>query len=90
LSLLSVYLRESIAAMRLFQIDTEKALQIAERVNTKYKPVFDKLPPAQRAAAALYFLPHKSQKEILGVTRPRVVKWYCPFADQKDFPTGHR
>ena len=83
-------MRESAAVMRLFQIDTEEALEIAERVNTKYKPVFDKLPSTQRAAVALYFLPHKSQKEILGVTRPRVVKWYCPFANQKDFPTGHR
>jgi len=26
----------------------------------------------------------------LGVTRPRMIKWYCPFADQKDFPSGHR
>lgn len=78
------------AVVKLFQIGTEQALEIAERVNTKYKPVFDKLPSARRAAVALYFLPHKSQKEILGVTRPRVVKWYCPFADQKDFPTGHR
>jgi len=39
---------------------------------------------------AWYFLPHKSNKQILGVTRPRVVKWFCPFADQKDFPSGHR
>jgi DNA repair photolyase len=76
--------------MRLFDIDIEEALEIADRVDTKYKPVFDKFPPAQRAALTLYFLPHKSQKEILGVTRPRVVKWYCPFANQRDFPSGHR
>ncbi|MCL2118121.1 MAG: hypothetical protein FWH27_06795 [Planctomycetaceae bacterium] len=24
------------------------------------------------------------------VTRPRVVKWYCPFADQAVFPSGVR
>ncbi len=76
--------------MRLFALDTEDGLELAERVNAKYKPVFDKFDPEQRAAIALYFLPHKSQKEILGVTRPRVVKWYCPFANQKDFPSGHR
>lgn len=23
-------------------------------------------------------------------TRPRVIKWYCPFADQASFPSGHR
>jgi DNA repair photolyase len=76
--------------MKLFGIDIEDGLELAERVNTKYKPVFDKFDPEQRAAVALYFLPHKSQKEILGVTRPRVVKWYCPFANQRDFPSGHR
>ena len=76
--------------MKLFDIDIEKGLEIAEKIDAKYKPVFDNLLPAQRAAVALYFLPHKSQKDILSVTRPRVVKWYCPFADQKDFPSGHR
>lgn len=39
---------------------------------------------------ALYFLPHRSNREILAPTRPRVIKWYCPFARQKEFPTGHR
>jgi DNA repair photolyase len=76
--------------MRLFCVDIEKGLEIAERVDAKYKSVFNKFPPSQRGAVALYFLPHKSQKEILGVTRPRVVKWYCPFADQRNFPSGHR
>ena len=76
--------------MRLFDIDIKDGLELAEKVDAKYKPVFDKFPPAQRASVALYFLPHKSQKEILGVTRPRVVKWYCPFANQRDFPSGHR
>jgi len=76
--------------MRLFDINIQEVLEIAEKVDAKYKPLFDKFPPAQRAAIALYFLPHKSQKDILGVTRPRVIKWYCPFANQRDFPSGHR
>lgn len=76
--------------MELFDIDIEEGLRLAEKVHSKYKPVFDKLPTDQRARIARYFLPHKSQKEILHVTRPRVVKWYCPFADQKNFPSGHR
>jgi len=76
--------------MRLFGIDIEEGVEIAERVNAKYKPVFDKFGPEQRAALAWYFLPHKSNKQILCVTRPRVVKWFCPFADQKEFPSGHR
>lgn len=76
--------------MRLFSIDIEQGLEIAERVNTKYKPAFDKFPPAQRAALAWYFLPHKSSKQVIDVTRPGVVKWYCPFANQKEFPSGHR
>jgi len=76
--------------MRLFEIDIKESLGIADRIDAKYKPAFDKFAPAERAAVALYFLPHKSQKEVLGVTRPRVVKWYCPFANQADFPSGHR
>jgi len=76
--------------MKLFSIDIEKGFDIVERVNAKYKPAFDKFTPAQQAALAWYFLPHKSNKQILGVTRPRVVKWFCPFADQKKFPSGHR
>ena len=76
------------AVMRLFDIEDD--LKLVERVDAKYKPVFDKFAPAPRAALACYFLPYKSKKQIIGVTRPRVVKWYCPFADQKEFPTGHR
>lgn len=76
--------------MRLFKSDIAEGLEIAERVNAKYKPVFDKLPSEQRAALAWYFLPHKSNKQVLNVTRPGVVKWFCPFADQKEFPSGHR
>jgi DNA repair photolyase len=76
--------------MKLFDIDLEDGLKLAERVNAKYKPAFDKFPPEQQVALARYFLPHKSSKEVLGVTRPRIIKWYCPFADQKDFPSGHR
>lgn len=38
----------------------------------------------------LYFLPHDSSKPVIGPTRPKVLKWYCPFACQKSFPSGHR
>ncbi|MGD0384477.1 MAG: hypothetical protein ABSA77_13230 [Thermoguttaceae bacterium] len=70
--------------------DVDKGLSLAQRVHPKYKPIFDKLSECERAAVALYFLPHTSEKEVLEVTRPRVIKWYCPFADQRDFPSGHR
>lgn len=60
------------------------------RVHPKYKPVWDGLPFIAQLALALYFLPHNSRKDVLEPTRPRVVKWYCPFAAQCDFPTGHR
>lgn len=76
--------------MGLFGIDIEKGLALAGRVDARYRPVFDKFSPADRAGVGFYFLPHNSRKEILGVTRPRVVKWYCPFADQREFPSGHR
>jgi len=71
-------------------IDIQRGLTLAARVHSKYAPVFDRLNERDRAALALYFLPHNSQKDLLEVTRPRVVKWYCPFADQRVFPSGHR
>lgn len=78
--------------MELFDtgIDVKKGLWLASRVHRKYGPVFDDLPERDRAALALYFLPHRSKKDVFEVTRPRVIKWYCPFADQRSFPSGHR
>lgn len=67
-----------------------KGLALAMRVHPKYRPVFEKMNATDRAAAALYFLPHGSKKDLLEVTRPKVIKWYCPFADQREFPSGHR
>jgi hypothetical protein len=72
------------------EMNLEKGLSLAQRVHPKYKPVFEKLDEPSRAAVALYFLPHGSRKEVLEVTRPRVIKWNCPFADQSQFPSGHR
>jgi len=76
--------------MDLFGMNLDKGLLLAAKLDAKYAPALDRYSPAQQAATALYFLPHKSQKEILSVTRPRIIKWYCPFANQKDFPSGHR
>lgn len=78
--------------MELFDtgIDVEEGLCLASRVHRKYGPMFDDLPERDRAALAFYFLPHRSKKDVLEVTRPRVIKWYCPFADQRAFPSGHR
>jgi len=63
---------------------------LVARIDPKFKPVWDGLAFEPRRALALYFLPHNSQRDVLEPTRPRVVKWYCPFAAQCDFPTGHR
>ncbi len=60
------------------------------KINPKYKPVWDKYGKNERIALANYFLPHNSDKPVLDPTRPRVVKWYCPFAAQDNFPSGHR
>jgi len=70
--------------------DFEQSLALPERVNEKYRPVWDGRPAEERVALARYFLPHSSRKPVLGPTRPRVIKWYCPFAAQADFPSGHR
>ncbi|MGL4593206.1 MAG: radical SAM protein [Thermoguttaceae bacterium] len=60
------------------------------RLDSKYAPAFARLSEDEQIRAAFYFLPHTSQKETLAVTRPRVIKWYCPFADQTIFPSGMR
>jgi DNA repair photolyase len=76
--------------MELFGLNIEDGLELAGKVDPKYRPVFEVLLPEHRAALAWYFLPHRSSKGVLGVTRPRILKWYCPFANQKEFPSGHR
>ena len=76
-------------------------LELSDQVDPKYKPVWIGLTPHERAALALYFLPHSRRtrkqaqdeppkEKTLTPTRPRVIKWYCPFACQSEFPTGHR
>jgi len=61
-----------------------------QRIDEKYRPVWTGRPPREAGALASYFLPHSSSKPVLGPTRPRAIKWYCPFAHQADFPSGHR
>ena len=75
---------------RLWASDIDEGLSLVQRLHPRYVPAFEKLSERDRAAVALYFLPHASGKDVLEVTRPRVVKWYCPFADQREFPSGHR
>lgn len=60
------------------------------RIDPQYRPAWDGFSPAAQQALASYYLPHRSRQPWLGPTRPRLIKWYCPFADQARFPTGHR
>lgn len=60
------------------------------RIDPKYRPVWMAMSTEHQRALANYFLPHRSAKSLLGPTRPRVIKWYCPFACQRTFPSGHR
>ncbi len=62
----------------------------ASRIDPRFRPVWVGRPPHEQAALALYFLPHDSKKALLAPTRPRLIKWYCPFAAQSVFPSGHR
>jgi DNA repair photolyase len=68
----------------------EEGLALAQRVDPRFAPVWQGRPAEEQAALAWYFLPHRSSKAVLAPTRPRVIKWYCPFADQREFPSGHR
>jgi DNA repair photolyase len=68
----------------------QELFSLVERVHPDYRPVWEGRPAEEQAALAAYFLPRRSTKELVGPTRPRAIKWYCPFADQARFPSGHR
>jgi DNA repair photolyase len=76
--------------MELFSPNIEEGQALARRVEPKYAPAWRDKTPQEQASLAMYFLPHGSKKALLGPTRPRVIKWYCPFASQRSFPSGHR
>ena len=62
-----------------------------DRIHPKYRPVWEAKSQADREALSKYFLPLGSQKPLLRPTsRPKLIKWYCPGADQNVFPSGHR
>ena len=69
---------------------TQEALTLVGKVDEKFRPVWDGRNPKDQAALARYFLPYQSVKPIIGLTRQRIVAWYCPFAAQCAFPSGHR
>lgn len=64
--------------------------QIVPRVHPDFRPVWEAVPPRNQAALANYFLARSSGTAFLCPTRPKVVKWYCPFAAQSQFGSGHR
>jgi DNA repair photolyase len=68
----------------------QEALSLVDKVDEKFRPVWLNRPLEEQVALAQYFLPHSSHNPIKRPTRPRAVKWYCPFAAQCDFPSGHR
>lgn len=61
-----------------------------ERIDPRFRPVWEQSNPAARQALSKYFLPRRSQMAQLQPRRPRVIKWYCPFAHQHTFSSGHR
>lgn len=61
-----------------------------DRVDPRFRAVWEQSSPAARKALSLYFLPHSSRQPLLQPKRPRVIKWYCPFAHQHTFSSGHR
>ena len=61
-----------------------------ERIDPRFRQLWEQSSPTDRDALSSYFLPHRSRKLILQPSRPRVIKWYCPFAHQTKFPSGLR
>ncbi|MBL7215941.1 MAG: hypothetical protein ISS71_09715 [Phycisphaerae bacterium] len=70
--------------------ENDSGLSLLNRIDPRYRPVWEHKSEKDQQALALYFLPHRSAKPVLGPTRPRILKWYCPFACQKVFASGHR
>ncbi len=68
----------------------EELLALVSRVHPDHRPVWNGFPPDDQAALAAYYLPHCPTRDPVGPARPKVIKWYCPYACQARFPTGHR
>lgn len=68
----------------------DEALDLIRRVDPKFRAVWEGRPQDEQVSLTRYFLPHRSAKDVIEPSRPRIVKWYCPFAHQCEFPTGHR
>lgn len=75
---------------RLFQDEIGSIEDLVDRIDERYRSVWAGKTAQQQTSLARYFLPHASSKPVLCPTRPRVVKWYCPFAHQNAFLSGHR
>jgi len=71
-------------------MNTSENLISVDRIHPSFRPVWDAACHDDRAALSNYFLPHNSVRDPLDPTRPKVIKWYCPFAAQSVFPSGHR
>ena len=63
---------------------------LISRIDARFRPVWENIPAADQEALARYFLPSNSKGTDLEPTRPKVVKWYCTFACQRNFASGHR
>ncbi len=51
-------------------VSNDDALKLVQRVDPAFRPVWDGCPPAEQAALALYFLPHRSNKPVLAPPGP--------------------
>ena len=67
-----------------------ETLALVARLDPRYRPVWEGRSVAEQVALGRYFLPRSRGEGVVGVGRPRVLCWYCPFADQQVFPSGHR
>lgn len=68
----------------------QDCLELVKRVHPDFRVVWEGSPLHEQIALARYFLPKSSAKQVIEPTRPKVIKWYCPFAAQTVFPSGHR
>jgi DNA repair photolyase len=72
------------------QADMGSLDELIGRIDDRFRAVWQGKSVGYQQALARYFLPGKPKKAVLCPTRPRLLKWYCPFARQEAFPSGHR
>ena len=76
--------------MELFPANIDEGLALARQIGKGSTHCLARQDAARAGCPGHVFLAARVAEAVLCPTRPRVIKWYCPFASQQHFPSGHR